>query len=208
MANEILLVVIMKMLTMKSVLISFFFFSLNVCAQPGNNYLLHNDTPGPQAMKLRTDGLYSTYDTSVMKSGVRKSDHYRIYAPIYILKGGNAIYLNAGGDKGTSLASITYFQNLKSFKNIVGTYTIENIKIKASLPIQLYVWGMRLKTFTAHFEGTIKNRDTILDWKMVPPYPKAPKKFNNDFKELLKPKLLYFIESNELSGLDSLYRQR
>lgn len=194
------------MLTMKSVLISCFFFSLNVCAQPGNNYLLHNDTPGPQAMKLRTDGLYSTSDTSMLQAKTRRCDPYNIYSPIYILNDSNAVYLYGGGDRGTLLSSLSYFQSLKSFKKLAGVIQVNDVKIKARLPIELYVWGMRLKTFTAHFEGTIKNRDTILDWKMVPPYPKAPKKFNNDFKELLKPKLLYFIESKELSGLDSLYQ--
>lgn len=194
------------MLTMKSILTICLFGALSVCAQTGDNYPLNGSSPDIRLLKLRTDGLYSTYDTSRMPCGERRMEHYKIFSPIYILNDSNAVYLSGGGDMGTSLSSITYFQNLKSFQNIVGTFSIQEEKIKASLPVELYVWGMRLKKFIAHFEGTIKSRDTILDWKMVPPYPKAPKKFNNDFKELLKPKLLYFMESKELSGLGSLYQ--
>ena len=191
---------------MKSILTICLFGSLSVCAQTGDNYPLNGSNPDIRQLKLRTDGLYSTYDTSSMPCGERRMEHYKIFSPIYVLNSSKAIYLYQLGDRGVELSSLAYFKNFKHIENNVGTLHTYQAVIKASLPIQLYVWGMRLKTFTAHFEGTIKNRDTILDWKMVPPYPKAPGKFNNDFKDLLRPKLLYFIENKELAGLDALYQ--
>lgn len=104
--------------------------------------------------------------------------------------------------------SIEYYTKFREFPKSVGSYSIIGRTITADVPIGLYVWGMRVKLFEAHFTGTLKNSDTILDWRMVPPYPKAPKKFNGDFKDLIAPKMLYFMESKELLGLDSLYRQR
>lgn len=181
----------------------FFFLSLKAYTQ--HQTIIHGKKYKYDAT-LRTDGLYNTWDTSLMPCGDKISHHYRIYSPLYIINEGNAIYMNGGGDRGTLLSSLSYFQNLKSYQNIIGTISIENKQIKATLPIELYVWGMRLKTFTAHFEGEIKNKDTIFNWHIVQPYPDAPKKFNEGFRNLIKPKLLYFIQSEELLGLDSLYQ--
>lgn len=156
---------------------------------------------------LRKDGFYNTYDISIMPCGEKINQHYTIYAPLIIISNKNAVYQN-GADKGNTLSTLDFYSNLNDFSEVVGGYSIKNNTITAHLPLVLFVRGMRTKIFQAHFRGTIKNRDTIINWRMIPPYPDAPKKFNNDFKDLTAPKLLYFIESKELSGLDSLYQQR
>ena len=185
-----------------------FFVPLKASTQSYNGAITYKEEEHKPSVVLRSDGLYNTYDTSLMPCGERIDIHYNIYSPLYILNERNAIYLNKLGDKGTLISSLSYFKNLKYFQDIVGTISMKNTKIEATLPISLHVWGMRLKTFEAHFEGEVKNQDTIINWHMVVPYPKAPKKFNGNFKDLITPKLLYFIESKELSGLDSLYKER
>lgn len=172
-----------------------------------NHEVKNNKAEYNSLIVLRSYGLYNTYDTSLMPCGERINIHFNTYSPLFILNENKAVYIHKTGDKGTVFTSDKYFQKLQSDQSIQGTYSVENKKIKASLPINLFVWGMRIKTFTTHFEGEVINRDTIINWRMVPPYPKAPKKFNADFEDLLTPKLLYFIESKELSGLDSLYKQ-
>ncbi len=118
------------------------------------------------------------------------------------------MYSNYGVDYGMYSGTMNYLKSLKKIQESVGLISIENGIIKAHLPTTFYLRGMRQKTFFAYFEGEIKNRDTIVNWRMVEPYPKAPRKFNDDFKELIEPKLMYFIESKELLALDSLYQSR
>ncbi|HRP91207.1 MAG TPA: hypothetical protein PKX92_14360 [Edaphocola sp.] len=105
-----------------------------------------------------------------------------------------------------------HFLKLKSYENrngICGKYTIEgNVIFATDIPITLVAWGGRMKIYYANFEGIIKNSDTILNWHMIPPYPKANKRLNDNFKFEITPKTLYFIESKELLGLDSLYKQK
>jgi len=126
-----------------------FLLPLKACTQSHQGATAYKKVNNKQPAILRSDGLYNTYDASLMPCGERINYHYKIYEPLYILNGENATYLNGGGDRGTSLSSLSYFQNLKSFQNIVGVFSTEGNKIKATLPIELYVWGMRLKTFTA-----------------------------------------------------------
>ncbi|MEO6189062.1 MAG: hypothetical protein ABIO44_00570, partial [Saprospiraceae bacterium] len=57
----------------------------------------------------------------------------------------------------------------------------------------------------ANFKGYIKNRDTIIDWKMVAPFPKKVNlKWNEIFTQNKLPKTLYFMKNNAIRALDSL----
>lgn len=156
---------------------------------------------------LRSDGLYNTYDTSLMRCGERHNSHYSLFETLVIINTEKINYNYGEGDLNLAPLKLTHYDN-KFLLESVGSYQIKGSSIVASVPINLFIWGMRLKPFIAHFEGEIINQDTIINWHMVAPYPKAPKKFNNNFKDLIAPKLLYFIESKELLGLDSLFKKK
>lgn len=57
----------------------------------------------------------------------------------------------------------------------------------------------------ANFRGIIKNRDTITDWKVVPPYPNGLNKEDLDYysnKSGLVPKTLYFVKTDAVRCLN------
>jgi hypothetical protein len=104
---------------------------------------------------------------------------------------------------------LEYYANTQRFTDYVGDYVIRNDTIWAKLPILLDGRGMVPKIYESYFQGKVKNRDTIVNWRMIKPFPKANKNLNQeDLRFLTKPHKLYFIESKELLGLDSLYQQR
>lgn len=68
--------------------------------------------------------------------------------------------------------------------------------------------GQRFQYRLVHYRGILKNRDTIVQWQMVPPYPKVNMKWNKErFDLLCTPKTLHFFESKKLSIGDSVVRQ-
>jgi hypothetical protein len=159
-------------------------------------------------LTLRCDGLYNTFDTSMMRCGEKTNQHYITYNSLIFVNNNNVIYSYGGGSLDNTQLSINFYSNPKNLLNSIGDYSLKVDTVKATIPIGLFVWGMRVKTFLASFQGIVKNRDTIIDWHMIHPYPTANPKFNNGFIDLTTPKLLYFIESKELLSLDSLYHLR
>lgn len=153
---------------------------------------------------LRTDGVYSTYNTSVSKGNLEVKADYFTYNHLNVINSDNIIYSNGIGSYDN------HFLKIKSYQNripMLGSYKIISDTIHAfDIPISLMAWGGKLKIYHANFIGIIKNTDTIVQWRMISPYPNANKRLNDNFKFELTPKLLYFIESKELLGLDSLYK--
>lgn len=154
----------------------------------------------------RYDGLYNLYDTSKMQCGVSLPEHYLIYYPIVFLNDTLGQWENYLAYVNYDPLTIEYYhQKGWYFESKVGSYIVFDDTISAKLPITLYGGGKRPMTYEAYFQGFLLNRDTITGWKMIPPYPKANKRLNDDFSFLKTPHMLYFIESQELLGLDSLY---
>ena len=168
---------------------------------------------------LRTDGLYSVYDTTPTVTGAKPMGYLKIINPIQVINQdimnyASGSYISYSPLKLTHYTSLfsraskhKWFHRLKLERN----YYIVDSFLHLCRPYVFTVRGGGQKHYIAHFQGEIKNRDTIINWRMVPPFPtiansKNGQRYNNGFKTELKPKLLYFIQSEELSKLDSLYR--
>jgi hypothetical protein len=156
----------------------------------------------------RFDGLYSLYDTTLLGGCHQRSyEHYEMYSPLIFLNNRNLLWANGGGSQNEVFLKIDSYKQVR-FPEQEGVYRINKDTIWAKLPVTLVKRGSLMRSYMACFKGNFKNQDTILDWHMIPPYPNANRRLNDDFQFLLSPHLLHFIESKELLGLDSLYQQQ
>lgn len=152
-------------------------------------------------LKIRFDGFYNTYDTSLTFSGSNRNEIYTSdYFVVFTSK--NHIYRSGGVTIDSIPFTQDYYRNLKP-KNI-GNYWISGDSLCALVPIALFVRGGRLKLFNAHFSGEIKNKDTIINWKMIPPYPDVKPKWNQYFISDTTPRMLYFLKTEAVRYLDSI----
>ncbi len=157
-------------------------------------------------VEIRSDGLYSLCDASTSTNSEKPVNYY-IYSPLVFLNDSVGRWKNYAGYYNDEPLRMDFYTQLgKHFEIGVGRYVLSSDTLFAKLPITLYGGGMRQQIYEAYFQGTLKNRDTIVDWHMIPPYPKANRRLNDDFDFLKTPHMLYFIESKELLGLDSLYQ--
>lgn len=92
----------------------------------------------------------------------------------------------------------------KVSKNQFGSFAISQNVIDAYLPVVVIKRGMVYKTLNAHYQGYIKNRDTIINWKIVPPFPKEVGKWEvmlENNKKLFSPQTLYFVKTDAVKCL-------
>ena len=163
-----------------------------------------NIIPADSITRLRSDGLYSAIASEIDTF----QQKFQTITPLMIVNNRKAT-LTYEINFNDAAFRLSYYINTRRFIDYVGDYVIQHDTILAKLPIMFYGTGMIPKIYESYFQGEIKNQDTIANWRMIPPFPKANKKLNEDgFKYFKKPHQLYFIESKELLGLDSLYRQR
>jgi hypothetical protein len=153
---------------------------------------------------IRFDGLYSLYETSAGQKGER----YKTYSPLIFLNSQKVKWGIYGGSYNFDDLKLSTYRKYPFSANDVGDYVVHDDTIWAKIPVDLYGRGGLMTTYEVYFQGGLKNRDTIVNWHMIPPYPKVRKMEKENFKFLLKPNMLYFIEGKELLGLDSLYQQR
>ncbi|MCE2896177.1 MAG: hypothetical protein LW721_17230 [Flammeovirgaceae bacterium] len=80
------------------------------------------------------------------------------------------------------------------YTNDWGVYEIKEDTIKATLYCSFsYVKGIYgTRRLLCNFEGIIHNRDTIYQWKLVPPYPDVIEAANRDVDVLKTARDLYF----------------
>jgi hypothetical protein len=152
--------------------------------------------------RFRTEGLYSAIDAEIDTF----EEKFKTIIPLIILNNQKAILINEAYSHNATLHLKHYF--VHNFTDYVGDYVIRNDTIWAKLPILFNGRGMIPKIYESYFQGEIKNRDTLVNWRMIRPFPKINRNLNEDFEFLTKPHQLGFIESKELSGLDSLYQQK
>jgi hypothetical protein len=155
------------------------------------------------AFALRLDGLYSAVAVEIDTF----EQKFKTITPLNILNNQKAT-MTFECNFNDAAFLLQYYINTRLFTAYVGDYVVRKDTIWAKLPVQFYGRGMIPKIYESYFQGEIKNRDTIVNWRMIRPFPKVNRNWNEDFEFLTKPHQLYFIESKELLGLDSLYRQR
>lgn len=156
---------------------------------------------------IRYDGMYNVYDTSILNSGYKANEKFTTINEVVFLKNGT-IFRNGGN----SIDSLIFGNDMwiligTELKHSLGEYLIIGDSIYAYTPFQMSIGGGRFKPFNANFSGYIKNKDTILNWRMVPPYPDVDPKLNNYFVNDTTPRTLYFIKNDAVKCLDSLLIQ-
>lgn len=152
--------------------------------------------------RIRFDGIYNTWDTSRLAgSGERMCDVYKSLNFSFFTPNKKA-YSVKGATMDYSFEECKFYGTLNS--KDFGEYKIIGDSIFASIPTVFILGGMRYKQLKnpAHFRGYIKNRDTILDWHIIPPYPLRMRKFireQNAF--LITPHVLYFMHNDGIKCL-------
>ncbi len=160
---------------------------------------------------LRQDGLYQTRCKDL---SIARGDWCNVcitYGPLNIINPNKIDYCwDCGAEDSSWFFLKNYYKGDTKYYIEPGNYIVRNDTLFANIPISLpgnnWLGWYIYKPYECSFQGYIKNQDTIVDWHLVPPYPNIKTKKN--YMDLVEPKMLYFIESKELLGLDSLYKAR
>jgi hypothetical protein len=144
--------------------------------------------------KIRFDGIYNPLDTSLMYNGEKYNEHYTV-ANIYFFNRAGLAYNIRGGWVDSSFMECESFKVTRPEK--IGAFYIVKDSIFAAIPTTIVRRGMVYRNYIAYFKGRLKNRDTIVDWKIIPPYPvKKSELLKHQNKDLLEPRTLYFIKND------------
>ncbi len=164
--------------------------------------------------KIRFNGFYNTLDTTIIN---RQNDIYfgksrsEIYSSLYLVIFGRnkKIYIDGVGTFGNKPFTCDYYKRIRDWNKLhkeeyLGNYTIKNDSIYAYVEVRTVTSARRIKLIYCNYRGYIKNKDTITDWKVVPPYPKKFTKFM--FKQtynqrLFTPQTLYFVKTDAVKCL-------
>jgi hypothetical protein len=170
-----------------------------------------NDTANLRRSKLSFDGFYNTDDTAIcykgsMKYGIRSIDMYYLSHFFGFYKNG-LCFASMGTFKDKAEAnSLCVYNRYTEEQNKLfsewGAYRLYNDTIEILCYRQFNKSGDRPHPYLTHYRGIVKNRDTITDFKMVPPYPPVRAKFNNNFSDI-KPHLLIFKHETCKKYIDS-----
>ncbi len=150
--------------------------------------------------RIRFDGIYNTLDTSILLSGKKASEHYTSNCLAVFTKNNQAIRI-IGATVDNSFKECAFYKKIK--KEQIGEYYVKGDSIYACIPTTFVLPGMRYRLYRAFFRGFIKNKDTIINWQMMPPYPVKLSKFVRERNTwLLEPQSLYFIKVEAVHCLE------
>ena len=116
-------------------------------------------------------------------------------------------YIDYGSNRDDKPYKCSYYKTISEWhkdhkKEFFGSYTIKKDSIYAYVPITLLTWGLIQRTVNCNYRGYIKNRDTITDWKIIPPYPNGTNEFiRENNKQLFNPQTLYFVKTDAVKCL-------
>ena len=146
---------------------------------------------------LNFDGMYQqinveNYHRDYYENGKKyQVDTPYVDRPLFFFESGLIVFsqvlypLKESFDK----VMLTYGTQKESFYNQWGVFDMVGDTIRAYIYIDFAAKGRLL----CNFEGIVKNRDTILQWHMIQPYPKkVPLVSHWVIEKLSKPKNLYF----------------
>jgi hypothetical protein len=188
------------------IILAFIIINCDVYKTNGFSGIDFNTIKADTTFSLRTDGLYTVKDNAIsIYDGKPKP---KVYSPLIFLNKKKVLWTVNVVSYDDSDLKLSSYLDYPNFTDAIGDYVVRNDTIWAKIPITLKGRGAALNAYESYFQGEIKNRDTIINWHMIPPFPKANRKWNDNFDFLIKPNQLYFIEGKELLGLDSLYQQR
>lgn len=158
--------------------------------------------------KIRYDGYYNKIvDTLHTFDGLKYSVPRKIANDLVVFNKNKNIFIDANESTNDSSSfNCMYYQKiafrLKKYNSNYLKYTIKNDSLYTYNGVLITVGaGQRVPVY-CNFRGFIKNRDTITDWKVIPPYPKnitkSVLKWNAD---LIEPHSLYFVKTDAVKCL-------
>ena len=132
------------------------------------------ENPAPvDTGKLRFDGYY----TNISRLDY-PHNKYPAVNPVFLTTK-NKIYVSHGSYPDSTLFTCKFYKQLNPTH--LGVYIIEGNKIAAFVPVVVAMGeGAWYGTYNLHFSGTIVNKESITNWKAVPPFPKRIKKRDID----------------------------
>ncbi|WP_300487744.1 hypothetical protein [Flavobacterium sp.] len=158
--------------------------------------------------KIRYDGYYNNISDSVFIRGNFKYTFPKNKTTELVVFNKNKfIYIDSGATIDETALSCEYYQKIETWykthnEDYLGYFTIKNDSIYAYTITTIGIKnGAKTAVFCNH-RGFIKNRDTITDWKVIPPYPKDFTKFVIEKNQwLFKSKTLYFVKTDAVKCL-------
>jgi|GEM_PF-4939235 len=142
--------------------------------------------------------LSHSVDTSKVRfDGVYFSDNENTGEIVLTNQKGVAVW-GSGSSKETH--NCDFYQKINT--SFIGQFTIIGNEIFAFAPYTYIKRGKIYFSYLTHFRGEIKNKDTITNWRVVPPYPPElnDKYLKYNFKRM-RPRNLYFVKSEAVRCL-------
>ncbi|MBL7712748.1 MAG: hypothetical protein JNL13_09800 [Chitinophagaceae bacterium] len=138
----------------------------------------------------------STNDINFLKSSVY----------IFFTKSSSVMLCNLGisDTDSSNFECLTKRILLKDFYGVSwGKFNVEKNIIKVHFCYQFFSTGLKLKYFDAYFEGIIRDETTIINWRMVAPYPNVNKRLNDNYEDLKIGKTLKFVLQKGINMIHS-----
>ena len=162
--------------------------------------------------KIRFNGYYNTLDTTIISDerdinyGKKNSDLYKtLYLKVFGITKAN--YIDEVGTKNNESFICEYYKQIVEWNKehnqmYLGRYTIKHDSVYSYTPVYITVGAGRKEVVNCNFRGFVKNRDTITDWKIIPPYPEDFTKFVTKINQhLFEPQTLYFVKADAVKCL-------
>ncbi|MBP6456239.1 MAG: hypothetical protein KA275_05860 [Chitinophagaceae bacterium] len=158
---------------------------------------------------LRYDGIYNLYHISKEDDSLSILNRSKYFAlsPMVFYKNNKVIKIFFSHYYKSELE--TYIPEfIKSGYYNYGNFKIKGYKLNIEMDYHHSINGMQERLFRTYFEGDIKNNDTIINFRMVPPYPsifykKVGQLCNENFEYELSPKMLVFKKFPAKTLIDS-----
>ncbi len=158
--------------------------------------------------KIRYNGYYNKIvDTFVYSNGLRYDFPKSITNELIVFSKNKKIYINDNtATRDSSSFNCKYYKEiytrLKLYNVDLPNFTVKNDSIYTFFDAIITVGGGQRVPVYCNYRGYVKNRDTIADWKVIPPYPKDFTKFVIEKnKDLFEPKTLYFVKTDAVKCL-------
>lgn len=159
--------------------------------------------------KIRFDGYYNNIVDTIFYSNGYKYNFPKssISDRLVVFNKNKNIYIEGGATIDSSSFTCKYYQDIEIWykthnENYLGRFTIKNDSVYAYALTSIRIRAGGVTDVYCNYKGYIKNRDTITDWGIVPPYSEDFTKFvieNN--KNLLRPHTLYFVKTDAVKCL-------
>jgi hypothetical protein len=157
--------------------------------------------------KIRFDGFYNNSSLDSLKLCCKDYNNATSYEKVIFLENKKIKSDYFSVTIGNEPFTCEHYQNSVKWhkenkKEYLGDFTIKNDSIYAYVPIYLPLTGHRFVQINFNYRGYLKNKDTITNWKVIPPYPADITKIAVSLNpRLFKPQTLYFVKTDAVKCL-------